>query len=249
MQELIQDVRTVLWKEARSLFRQPGSKVRTVLTVAVPVAFFGVLAPLQEGAGFAAGALPWFVAVILPLLIVSLVAPDAFAGERERRTLRTLLSSRLPDGAILYGKLLFSVLVALGTFLATLVVALVTVNLATSGQGAILIGFGRLAGMIGVAFLLAALASAITVLVSLRAATVQQAQQTLVAVLFLVPTVLGPVALLLDERGSDVVGKVFRALASDAGRVALVAVLVAVTAVLLRIAHARFQRERLASLP
>lgn len=30
---MIQDVRTVLWKEARSLFRQPGSKVRTVLTV------------------------------------------------------------------------------------------------------------------------------------------------------------------------------------------------------------------------
>lgn len=237
---MIQDVRTVLWKEARSLFRQPGSKVRTVLTVVVPVGFFGVVAPLQEGAGYAAGAMPWFVAVILPLLSVSLVAPDSFAGERERGTLRTLLSSRLPDGAILYGKLLFSIFVAMVMFLATLSVALITVNLATSGQGPILIGLGRVAAMLGAALLLAVLASALAVLVSLRAATVQQAQQTLVAVLFLVPTVLGPVAFLLADSGSDVVEKAFSALASDAGRAALVVLLAVVTGVLLRLAHVRF---------
>lgn len=245
---MIQDVRTVLWKEARSLFRQPGSKVRTVLTVVVPVGFFGVVAPLQEGAGYAAGAMPWFVAVILPLLSVSLVAPDSFAGERERGTLRTLLSSRLPDGAILYGKLLFSIFVAMVMFLATLSVALITVNLATSGQGPILIGLGRLAAMLGTALLLACLASALAVLVSLRAATVQQAQQTLVAVLFLVPTVLGPVAFLLADSGSDVVEKPFSALASDVGRAALVVLLAVVTGVLLRLAHVRFQRHRLANL-
>jgi len=245
---MIQDVRTVLWKEARSLFRQPGSKVRTVLTVVVPVGFFGVVAPLQEGAGFAAGAMPWFVAVILPLLSVSLVAPDSFAGERERGTLRTLLSSRLPDGAILYGKLLFAIFVAMVMFLATLSVALITVNLATSGQGPILIGLGRLAAMLGTALLLAVLASALAVLVSLRAATVQQAQQTLVAVLFLVPTVLGPVAFLLADSGSDVVEKAFSALASDVGRAALVALLAVATGVLVWLAHVRFQRHRLANL-
>ena len=53
------------------------------------------------------------------MMVSSLVA-DSFAGERERHTLETLLASRLPDRAILAGKLLVPVAVAWGAALLAL---------------------------------------------------------------------------------------------------------------------------------
>jgi ABC-2 type transport system permease protein len=245
------DVRSILWKEFRSITRTAGSKTRILLTVSIPIVYFGVVTPILSGPDYVDLLDPWFIAVILPLLTVVMTAPDSFAGERERRTLRTLLVSRLPDTAILYGKILFAVITGLAMMLVTLLIALITVNVTSWGEGVGLIFFapGRLAAMVGVATLLSLMVSSAAVLISLRAATVQQAQQTLVAAVFLVPTVLGPIVfLLLGSGGSDVVTTVFDALGSPLGRSLTIACLVVLTASLLWLARTRFQRDRLSIL-
>jgi len=68
---------------------------------------------------------------LLPGVAAASVAADAFAGERERHTLETLLSTPLAPRTILVGKTLASV--AWGTIVAcvSLLVATVTVNVAS----------------------------------------------------------------------------------------------------------------------
>jgi ABC-2 type transport system permease protein len=246
---MIRDIETVLWKEARTVIRSPGSKSRLLFSLVVPLGYFGVVAPLMSGPDFVERLEPWFIAVVLPLLTVVMTAPDSFAGERERHTLRTLLASRLPDSAILYGKLLFAVLTGLVLMLVALLIALITLNIANWGDGLILLSAGRFGAMFVVAILLSLMASGAAVLISLRARTVQQAQQTLVAVVFLVPTVLGPVAFLLLETGaSDVMIGIFDALGSPAGQAGMLGGLVILTTILLWLARAKFQRHRLSIL-
>lgn len=245
---MITDMGTVLWKEWKSLFRQPGSRLRMALTVLVPLGYFGIVAPLQAGERFTTGAEPWFIAVVLPLLTVIMTAPDSFAGERERKTLRTLLASRLPDSAILWAKIGFAVLLGMAMMFATLVLATVVLNLFTDTDGAAVIAAARLLHMISVALLLSAGAAGAAVLISLRAQTVQQAQQTLAAVFFVIPSVLGPVLLIMSgDDGSGPVVAVFDWLGTTTGRVVVMAVLAALAAILLVAARLGFRRTRLVS--
>jgi len=111
-------------------------------------------------------------------LVISVIA-DSFAGERERHTLETLLASRLSDRAILLGKAGAAMGYGVGAAWIILLLGLVTVNLA-HGHGK-LIFFPATAGfsIIGFSLLNAGLATSAGILVSLRAATVRQAQQTM----------------------------------------------------------------------
>lgn len=103
---------------------------------------------------------------------------DSFAGERERHTLETLLASRLSDRAILFGKILAGILYgAVITFLCMLV-SLVTVNLVDGQAGLLLYPMPVALGLVILVLLVSTLASALGVLVSLRAASVRQAMQT-----------------------------------------------------------------------
>lgn len=245
---MISDVKTVLWKEWRSLFRQPGSRTRMLLTVAIPVGYFGIFYPIQDGADFVTNAGPWFLAIVLPLLTVVMTAPDSFAGERERKTLRTLLASRLSDSAIMWAKILFSVLLGVGIMLFALVLALIMVNALDSGGGLVLIAADRLVYMLIVSVLLSVIAAGAAVLISLRAATVQQAQQTLAAAFFLIPTVVGPIVLMLSRDGDTrPLQDLFASLGTPAGRMAVITGLVIVSITLLALARNRFRRNRLAT--
>ena len=245
---MITDMSTVIWKEWKSLFRQPGSRVRLAITVIVPIGYFGVVAPLQAGAEFTTGAEPWFISVVLPLLTVIMTAPDSFAGERERKTLRTLLASRLPDPAILWAKIGFSVVLGMAMMVVTLLLGTVVASLSGETVGLVVIAADRLVHMIGVALLLSALAAGAAVLISLRAQTVQQAQQTLAAVFFVIPSVLGPVLLITyGDGGSGPVVAFFDWLGTSTGRVVVMLVLVALAAILLSAARVSFRRTRLVS--
>jgi ABC-2 type transport system permease protein len=117
---------------------------------------------------------------------VSIVA-DSFAGERERHTLETLLASRLPDKAILFGKIGTSVLYSWSITLAGMAVALVTVNLAFGGNGLLMYSPDTL--LVGVIMnaLVALMTATVGVLISLWASTVRQAQQT-ISLLFVGPS-------------------------------------------------------------
>jgi ABC-2 type transport system permease protein len=89
------------------------------------------------------------------------------------------LASRLPDAAILYGKILAAVLYAIFLALCTLAVGLVTVNTVYPAEEFVFYKASIFwSGVVG-GGLISVLGAAVGALVSLRAATVRQAAQTL----------------------------------------------------------------------
>ncbi|MFO7173609.1 MAG: hypothetical protein DIU70_011715, partial [Bacillota bacterium] len=112
----------------------------------------------------------------------------------ERRTLETLLASRLPAWAILGGKLLAVLLHVCGIVVASATLALVVINLTVAAEGLALFPPPTMLLMVAGTALAGAAVALIGVLVSLRSATVRQAQQRLgVAILtaFISPMLLG----------------------------------------------------------
>jgi ABC-2 type transport system permease protein len=180
----------------------------------------------------------------LPYLLVNSVVADSFAGERERHTLETLLASRLSDQAILIGKIAASLLYGWGITLIAVLIGLITVNLAHGHGRLLLFPAPILAGILGVTLLIAALSAGLGVVVSLRASTVRQAQQTLSYgfFLFFIPVLIFP--MLPGEVQARIVGSL-----SVSNPVALViaicAGLLIIDLALFGLAAARFRRARL----
>ncbi|HEX8939609.1 MAG TPA: ABC transporter permease subunit [Candidatus Limnocylindrales bacterium] len=173
------DLLTVCWKEVRELLHQSGSVGRTLRNLAFMLAVFGVFLPWEFGRALVdspAALLPW---VWVPFMLVSGVVADSFAGERERHTLETLLASRLPDDAILLGKVITAALYGWGFALVSAAIGLATVNV-THAEGTLLLYPPELlVGLVVFGLLGSLLMATAGVLVSLRAATTRQAAQTL----------------------------------------------------------------------
>ncbi len=239
---MIGDVLAIVRKEILELFSGGGrGKFAPLLLLAI----YGIVFPLQAGrswvdsyqvVGFAAG-----ISVFLSLSIVA----DAFAGERERHTLETLLASRLSDLAILVGKIATVVLYGWGLTIASLIVGLVAVNL-TVGSGHIMLYPGwRILATVVLSLLLTILSTGIGVIVSLRAATVRQATQILtigpLAVFFVI--FFGLQSLPASLR-SDIGNRLKSMGLSTVAIVVLIALLV-LDVLILYIDTARFQRARL----
>jgi hypothetical protein len=124
---MLGDIWTVMWKERKGLLRIRGSRTRALLTLLVPVLMIAMVAPLQLGREWVDGAWSLVGAFLIPMILIGITIPESFAGERERHTLETLLASRLPDRAILFGKVGLAVaygwimtLLALGDHFASL---------------------------------------------------------------------------------------------------------------------------------
>ena len=181
------DVLTVAWKEWRELLQLGGSHRGGRFSLVILVGVFGVLLPLQSGAEWVQSPATVFYWGWVPLMLVGSAVADSFAGERERHTLETLLASRLPDRAILLGKMAAAVAYGWGLVLAMLLLSLITVNLSARSGPWLLFPWRFAVGAPLMALLGAGLAATAGVLVSLRAQTVRQAAQTLnIGVLLLV---------------------------------------------------------------
>lgn len=182
---MLADISNMVWKEWKEFVRFQGGSRSGLTGLLVMVAIFGIVMPIQWGAMWVETAASLSLWAVIPLILIGTIVADSFAGERERHTLETLLASRLPDRAILLGKIGAVVgyvwLVTQVVFIA----ALIPVNI-LHGQGKFL-SYPPQVALSGMAlsFLLSALMSNIGVLVSLRAATVKQAQQTLGLSVFL----------------------------------------------------------------
>lgn len=177
---MIVDIWTMIWKEWRELLFVRGSRRGMILSLLPSVLLFGIIVPSQGGRLWLESPLPLGFSGWLPLLPVIATVADAFAGERERHTLETLLASPLSEQAILFGKV--GAVVGYGWVLTLLIllVGLVTVNF-VYGEGELLLYPATIAlGCIVLSLLTATLAASIGILVSLRAATVKQATQQLV---------------------------------------------------------------------
>ena len=174
---MFRDIMAVIWKEMRELFFAPGNSMR--LRILVFIALAGIIIPLQQGVAWMSSPLAVILVVMDPVFLVLNVIADTFAGERERHTLETLLASRLSDRSILFGKLITAVLYGWGISLALLLVGLLVVNV-THFTGAFLFYSGEvLLACLLFSLLMVTFMSALGILVSLKAASVRQAQQTL----------------------------------------------------------------------
>lgn len=182
---MINDMILIVWKEYKELFYQRPNLRGGWIGLLVFMGVFGILLPLQTGADWVNSPANLIYWAWVPFMMVSSMIADSFAGERERHTLETLLASRLSDRAILAGKLLAAVLYGWGLTLASLLIGLVTVN-AAYGHGKLLF-FPAWLGLaiLAISLLISVLSAALGVLVSLRASTVRQAQQTLSFAIFI----------------------------------------------------------------
>jgi ABC-2 type transport system permease protein len=177
---MLSDIRLIVLKEYREVLLRMGSIKGNLFNFIFILGVFGVFMPLQAGTLWLTA--PWMPLAFgwLPFLLVSALVADSFAGERERHTLETLLTTALSDQAILLGKLAAAVLYGYGMLLVVMVVSWATVNVRYASGGQLLWYKPALGVSIVVfGFLGTVLIAAVGVLVSLKAKTVRQAGQTL----------------------------------------------------------------------
>jgi len=239
------DILTVAWKEWLEFRDQLLRLKRGGLSALIVLLMLGIVTPLQMGPLWLTSPLMLAYWPLLSSGMVSTLIADAFAGERERHTLETLLASRLSDTSILLGKVLAAILYGLIFTLANIVVGVITLSIAHWGEGL----QGPSPSHIGYMLLLVTLAcstlAGIGVFISLRAATVRQAQQTLGIIMMVL--FIGPVLFIqfLDSEGRvSLAGKL-----ASLGTGRLVAwasaVLLAASVILIVMAMARFRRGKL----
>ncbi len=240
---MLTDIWTVMRKELQEAFNL-GDRVGKFGLLFMMFSF-GILLPWQMGRSWIESPITLVYWSWVPLFLVNAIVADSFAGERERHTLETLLASRLPDQAILFGKLLAALAYGVGLTWASLLVGLVTINL-FHGEGRLLFYPPAVAlGVIGISLLSGGLAAGAGVLVSLRAKSVQQATQVLsiaIMALIFIPTFgLQALPAAWQERLWNIVSgwNVTQAV------LVAIAVLAVLNSVLIGAAMRRFQRARL----
>jgi ABC-2 type transport system permease protein len=239
---MIKDLETVIWKELYKFNNTRSSKVQSLMMLGI----IGVYMPMMTGVDWVQSPV-FLVWMWLPMFTTIGFTTDAFAGERERHTLETLLATRLPDEAILLGKILASVIYSWGMSVASLLIGAVVIKLMHATSGLIFYDAATFVVSILGLLLLFFVFSCLGVLVSLKANTVRQAYQRLsIAMLgiWLAPFILGQVipketlsSLLVQTPNLE------KALISSVPYVMIIIAVVAV--VLYRVARGKFQRNKL----
>jgi ABC-2 type transport system permease protein len=236
----MKDAWPVARKEWMELWGQDGMQGRQGMLLFLGA--FGIVLPLMNGPAWVTSpvmALSW---AWVPMFLVMTIIADAFAGERERHTLETLLATRLSEAAILFGKMGAAVGYAVILSAASLIVGVIAVNIANRGDGLILYEARTLLVMGAVGVLGAVFIGALGSVISLRAATVRQAQQTLAATIFVVFMLPIWIVKLLRDWNVNVADKA--AAGAQAGVIVL-GLLILSDVALVALALARFQRNRI----
>lgn len=182
---MITDTLTVARKEWHELFMPGGHLAGGAWSDGlVIVGAVGIFIAYEIGPAWVSSevALYW---MWLPLLQMSGMIAESIAGERERRTLETLLASRLGDQSILFGKLLAALCYGWGLTLLSIGLGVVTVNIAYRPQPLLMYPLSIGVSMLGLALLGGVLVGVVGVLISLNAPTVRQAYQRLSLVMVL----------------------------------------------------------------
>lgn len=182
---MIRDTWIVARKEWLEIFDQLLRFKRGGWSILLIIGFLGVISPLQMGESWLTSPLMFFYWPLLTTSMTSTLIADAIAGERERHTLETLLSTRLSDTAIILGKILAAIMYGAAFASTNLVIGWAVVNL-KHGHGVLLtIPWFRLVALFALIGAGSFFIAGMGVFVSLRAATVRQAQQTFGVILLL----------------------------------------------------------------
>jgi ABC-2 type transport system permease protein len=243
---MITDLLTMIWKEWKEMLLQQGGIRSGIMPMVIaPLGLLGIMLPWQMGRAWIESPLSLAVWAWMPLMLMASLIADSFAGERERHTLETLLASRLPDWAILFGKVCAVVSYGWGLTMLGVLMGLLTVNLVHGQEQLLLYSWKFTLGILALSWLGSWLAAGAGVLVSLRAATVRQAQQVLMlAIMLLLFVPVYGFQLLPDEWRAQIA----RTLAAGGATRLVLLIIVALTVVdisLIIAAMARFRRARL----
>jgi ABC-2 type transport system permease protein len=251
----VTDILTVARKELREIIGG-GSGRKGLIREIFFVFLFGVFFPLSQAEAWRSGAVPTVFVFMIPLFLAGPYIADTFAGERERKTLETLLATRLPDSSIYLGKILAVCTYAWAVTQLILLASLIALNLAGGGaaEGA---GSGRWfvyptpvwVGALAGSYASALFISGIGTFISLRSETVRSAHQAMMLPLFV-----------LIFGGSFGLGALWRALPTDTQAsiamwasgisgleaiLGIVTMLLLVDLFLLRLGVRRFRRSKL----
>lgn len=237
---MMEDVFTVMWKERKTILRGKPSLSKFLQMLLFPI-ILNTVFPITWGPDWVTDFPPLVSAIIIPALLIAVMVPDSFAGERERHTLDTLLASRLPDRAIFFGKLVAPIVMGWGVALLLCLVSLFVVNLA-HGKGELLLFTLPIAmGILTLSFLSSTTMAGAGVLTSMRSETVQEAMQKLLTFI-IVPAVLVQVLpLLFREQFITFMNKV------DGLQllVIVIVVLIVIDMGIFTVAFTRFRRSRM----
>ena len=231
------DILTMVWKESKDVFFQGGWKslIRPLFVVGI----MGIYLPLQFGPRWVdLTPIGMLLLLWIPFFVIISFIGDVIAGERERHTLETLLASRMPDRAILLGKVVTTVLYAWGMGVLSLLLGLVLVDLFRTQGHWMFYPLDRFVDALVLSLLVSVLGASAGVLISLRVSTVRQAQQILSVgtIVF----VLGIVFVL-----QAVPANVVSALTYSQFLLIAMAVIAVLDAILLGLSLVSFQRSRL----
>ena len=231
------DILTMLWKESKDVLFQGGW--RSLIRPLIVVGIMGIYLPLQLGPQWV-DLTPLAILLLLwiPFFVIISFIGDVIAGERERHTLETLLASRMPDRAILLGKVGAIVLYAWGMSVLSLLLGLVLVDLFRTQGNWMFYPLDLFVDALVLSLLVGVLGASAGVLISLRVATVRQAQQILSVgtIVF----VFGSVFVL-----RAVPANVFSSLTYSQFLLIVMAVIAVLDAILLGLSLVSFQRSRL----
>ncbi len=171
-----------MWKERREQANQDKRLRDRIVGLMLPLMCMGTMAvypPIALGPKWVTSPLALCISFLIPAMIVGMGIVDAFAGERERHTLEGLLATRLPDRAILFGKIAGPVVLALQFTVYLHLASLLALNVA-HWEGTVLVyPMPMVAAILSLALLTSLFASSLGVLISLRAETLRQALQRL----------------------------------------------------------------------
>ena len=186
------DIWALYWKECKELYLQRN---RQLFSFSIVVVSLGGWLPYQIGRDWFGLPLVFMLLLtFVPAVFVITFVADSFAGERERHTLETLLATRLSDWSIVAGKVAALLTLPVAMTMALLVVSFVAANIRMQGVAWSFYPLDSLLITVFLSLLFSLLIIGIGILVSLRAATVRQAQQTLgtsIAVLSTAATFFG----------------------------------------------------------
>ena len=239
----VADIVTVTRKEWLEFRDQLLRLRRGGLSAVIVLLMLGIVTPLQMGPLWLQSPLMLAYWPLLSSGMVSTLIADAFAGERERHTLETLLATRLSDTSILLGKVLAAIMYGLLFTTANILVGVVTLSIAHKGIQA------PPAAHTGFMLLLVTLAcstlAGIGVFISLKAATVRQAQQTLGIIMMVL--FIGPVLFVQFLDSEDRMSMAGRLASLGTARIVgwASAILFAASLILILMAMARFKRGKL----
>ncbi len=244
---MISDILIIIGKELKEILNARGKKRSGITSLLFSAGIFGIYMPLISGPDWTETPLSIFYWLWLPFLLVSSTIADAIAGERERHTLETLLASRLSDTAILYGKIAATLIYGWGMTMGIMLISIVTVNIAFGFVNHIFYIYEPIvfAAIILFSFLIGMLSAGLGIIISLRAESVRQAQQTVsMGFIIIFFSFLLIAQFLPDGLNALISGWVENANWSRLGFLAAF-IFGVVDTTLLKIAKARFQRSML----